>query len=477
MAITKILYMKDCGNHNPGKHLKQAIDYILVPEKTEEKLFVSGINCQTQYAYEQMKATKVQFGKTDKRQGYHIIISFEEGEVDAATAFEIVGRFADEYLKDRYEAVYAVHDNTVHIHGHIIFNSVSFVDGKKFRYEKGDWAKYIQPITNRLCEEYGLSTICVERDRAEPSATYTEWQDIKDGTYIWADMIRRDLDACILQASDFEGFLELLRSKGYEVKQNKYLTIKPPGLTRFKRCFRLGENYTEDRIRERIEMEDIRYYSENHTEARIVKVLFPYHLKRAKLTGMQRTYFAKLYRAGRLKSRPYSQAYKYRDEIRKMHRLHEQYMFLADYGIHTEEDLKRIYDELKAQRKVQTGERKQFYQEKSGYNGLWKKSDRMMELLPAERSFLSGDTFFEKEHDEYTSLTDSIEEEGYSLKELEELRTYYAGRGKLLQIQRTDLNKKIRIVESLIRETEIQKRRQDRKREIEKTQDNRNRGR
>ena len=184
MAITKILYMKDCGNHDPGKHLRQAIDYILVSEKTGENMYVSSVNCQVPYAYEQMKATKVQFGKIDKRQGYHIIISFEEGEVDAPTAFEIVGRFVDEYLKDQYQTVYAVHDNTAHIHGHIIFNSVNFLNGKKFRYEKGDWAKYIQPITNRLCDEYGLSTISVERDEAESSEKYTEWRDGRDGRFI-----------------------------------------------------------------------------------------------------------------------------------------------------------------------------------------------------------------------------------------------------------------------------------------------------
>jgi len=93
LAITKILYMKDCGNHDPGKHLRQAIDYILVSEKTGENMYVSSVNCQVPYAYEQMKATKVQFGKTDKRQGYHIILSFTEGEVDAADSVTLSGGF------------------------------------------------------------------------------------------------------------------------------------------------------------------------------------------------------------------------------------------------------------------------------------------------------------------------------------------------------------------------------------------------
>lgn len=452
MAITKILYMKDCGNHDPGKHLRQAIDYILVPEKTGEEHFISSVNCQIPYAYEQMKAVKVQFGKTDKRQGYHIIISFEEGEVDALTAFEIVGKFVNEYLKDEYQAVYAVHDNTAHIHGHIIFNSVNFLTGKKFRYEKGDWAKYIQPITNRLCDEYGLSTISVDRDEAEPSDKYMEWRDSKDGKFIWSDMIKRDLDACVLQASDFNEFVSLLQEKGYEVKQNKYFTIKPPGLTRFRRCYRLGEEYSEERLRERIEAEDIQFYQEHHTEARIVKVVIPYHLKRAKLSGMQRKYFARLYRLEKLKSRPYSQAYKYRDEIRKMHKLHEQYMFLADHEIHSEEDLLTVYDALKKRKEELSQDRSRFYKEQARYKRLWQKADRMGELTPAETTFQNGDTFFRNEHEEYLKLQEEILQEGYSFNELCKLKTFYKEKSSGHQELRKDCNKKIRIAESLIKE-------------------------
>ena len=159
MAVSKILSIGDCGNRFHEKHMKKALDYICNKEKTGDGKYVSGINCQPQYAYEQMRQTKELFGKTDKRQAYHLILSFKEGEVDADKAFELVGRFAREYLWKEYEAVYSVHNDNGHIHGHIIFNSVSFLTGRKYRYEKGDWARYIQPITNRLCEEYGLSTI------------------------------------------------------------------------------------------------------------------------------------------------------------------------------------------------------------------------------------------------------------------------------------------------------------------------------
>lgn len=169
MAISKILHIGDCGAGHSGKHLKQALDYITAPHKTRGGEWVAALNCQKENAYQQMRQTKETFSKTGQRQGYHIIISFVEGEVDAGTAFEVIGKFAREYLGKDYEALYAVHDNTEHIHGHVIFNSVSFRDGRKYRYKKGDWAKGIQPITNRLCEEYGFSTVEISGDRAGKS--------------------------------------------------------------------------------------------------------------------------------------------------------------------------------------------------------------------------------------------------------------------------------------------------------------------
>ena len=142
MAISKILHMKDSGNSFHARHLKRALDYVMNPEKTQGGRLVGAINCQTDMAFEQMMDTKKQFGKTDKRQGYHIILSFKEDEVEPDRAFEITQKFVAEYLGDAYEAVFVVHDNTDHVHSHIVFNSVSFVDGKKYRYTDN----YVNPL-------------------------------------------------------------------------------------------------------------------------------------------------------------------------------------------------------------------------------------------------------------------------------------------------------------------------------------------
>ena len=427
MAISKILHMKDSGNSFHARHLKRALDYVMNPEKTQGGRLVGAINCQADMAFEQMMDTKKQFGKTDKRQGYHIILSFKEDEVEPDRAFEITQKFVAEYLGDAYEAVFVVHDNTDHVHSHIVFNSVSFVDGKKYRYEKGDWAKYIQPITNKLCQEYGLSIIDVEDGSKEKKhENYKDWSEYREGSFVWADMIKRDLDACILQANDFSGFLELLSEKGYEVKQGKYLAVRPQGMTRFRRCKTLGENYSQEAIVERIAKEDLSFYQSQNEEkqAAIVKCYVKrYH--RAKMSGLQKRYYAKLYRIGKLKKKPYSQVWKYKDDIRKMHKLQEEYLFLVNHDIHSAEELVSVISSLTDKRKEVSAEKSRIYKARERSRELFDIADDMKELEPAEKSFLQGDEFFTDEHLQWETLKQKLLSQGYSLEEVEALRKHY----------------------------------------------------
>lgn len=176
MAITKIQCLNEAHTGNPAAHLKNALSYIQNPEKTEENVLVGSINCLPDTAFEQMMDTKVTFGKTNKRQGYHIIISFAPGEATEEQALDIVARFAQEYLKDKYEAVYAVHNDKKHMHGHIVFNSVSFETGMKHECKKGEWKHRMQPITNRLCKEYGLSIVPAEYVKEPKNLSRKEWE-------------------------------------------------------------------------------------------------------------------------------------------------------------------------------------------------------------------------------------------------------------------------------------------------------------
>ena len=427
MAISKILNMKDCGGHFHGKHLKRSLDYVMNPEKTQDGRLIGAINCQVDSAFEQMKATKRKFGKVDKRQGYHIILSFKEDEVNPDTAFEITRRFVEEYLGKSYEAVYVVHDNTAHVHSHIVFNSVSFVDGKKYRYEKGDWAKYIQPITNKLCQEYGLSIIDVDDGNKEKEhESYKDWSEYREGSFVWADMIKRDLDSCILQAGNYEQFLELLSDKGYEVKQGKYLAVKPQGMTRFRRCKTLGDMYSDEAIRERIEKEDISFYREQQKEVQPVLCKCKVRrYRRAKMSGLQKRYYAKLYRIGKLKKKPYSQVWKYRDDIRKMHKLQEQYLFLVRHKIESAEELVSVLDNLTDKKKEASKEKSKTYKAKERFKDIFDKAEQIRGLDDAESCYQSGDTFFEDEHNAWERLNTELLAQGYSVEEVESLRKKY----------------------------------------------------
>ena len=427
MAISKILNMKDCGGHFHGKHLKRSLDYVMNPEKTQDGRLVGAINCQVDSAFEQMKATKRKFGKVDKRQGYHIILSFKEDEVNPDTAFEITRRFVEEYLGKSYEAVYVVHDNTAHVHSHIVFNSVSFVDGKKYRYEKGDWAKYIQPITNKLCQEYGLSIIDVDDGNKEKEhESYKDWSEYREGSFVWADMIKRDLDSCILQAGNYEQFLELLSDKGYEVKQGMYLAVKPQGMTRFRRCKTLGDMYSDEAIRERIEKEDISFYREQQKEVQPVLCKCKVRrYRRAKMSGLQKRYYAKLYRIGKLKKKPYSQVWKYKDDIRKMHKLQEQYLFLVRHKIESAEELVSALDNLTDKKKEASKEKSKTYKAKERFKDIFDKAEQIRELDDAESCYQSGDTFFEDEHNAWERLNTELLAQGYSVEEVESLRKKY----------------------------------------------------
>ena len=427
MAISKILHMKDSGNSFHARHLKRALDYVMNPEKTQRGRLVGAVNCQADMAFEQMMDTKKQFGKTDKRQGYHIILSFKEDEVEPDRAFKITQKFVAEYLGDAYEAVFVVHDNTDHVHSHIVFNSVSFVDGKKYRYEKGDWAKYIQPITNKLCQEYGLSIIDVEDGSKEKQhENYKDWSEYREGSFVWADMIKRDLDACILQANDFSGFLELLSEKGYEVKQGKYLAVRPQGMTRFRRCKTLGENYSQEAIVERIAKEDLSFYqSQNEEKQAVIVKCYVKRYRRAKMSGLQKRYYAKLYRIGKLKKKPYSQVWKYRDDIRKMHKLQEQYLFLVRHKIESAEELVSALDNLTDKKKEASKEKSKTYKAKERFKDIFDKAEQIRELDDAESCYQSGDTFFEDEHNAWERLNTELLAQGYSVEEVESLRKKY----------------------------------------------------
>ena len=327
MAITKILYLNEAQTGNPAGHLKNALEYIQNPKKTEERVLVGSINCLPETAFEQMMDTKVTYGKTDKRQGFHIMISFVPGEATEEQAFDIVGRFAEEYLGDKYEAVYAVHNDKEHMHGHIVFNSVSFETGAKYDYRKGEWKRRMQPLTNKLCAKYGLSIMPVEYVKEPKNLSRKEWE--LEQTF--REMILADAEFCQSQATSFDHFVFLMKRIGYQFEYGKYLSIKVPGGRWYHQLDKLDERYAEDKFQLYL---DIPYGSPRF----VVKTTGAIYCKGT--NAFQMKFYRRIYQARMVEQRRFDKHAAYlAKELERMNRLQEQYLFLVKNDIKSVEGL------------------------------------------------------------------------------------------------------------------------------------------
>ena len=331
MAISKIMHMNSEKNRNPAQHLQNALEYIQNTDKTEKLLFVGSVNCPPKTAFEQMMNTKKMFQKTDKRQGYHIVLALKPGEGTPEIAYDMAKRFTEEFLGDRYEAVYAVHVDKEHIHSHIVWNSVSFLDGKKYDYKKGDWKHVIQPITNKLCREYGLSVIEAEYVKNSQNLFRKEWQFEQT----FKEMIYRDAMFCASYAGSMEHFLFLMRRLGYEFKPKEYLTVKMPGRKLYHHLDKMDEYFAEDRFKYCFEYSSMHiphFYSTD-----------PTWKKRSNMSLYQKKFYGKLYRLRMIEQkRFYVGSAKYAKDLMLFHKLQEEYLFVANNNIRTIEDLLEI---------------------------------------------------------------------------------------------------------------------------------------
>lgn len=324
MAITKILYIDGVDQGNPAKHLKQALNYIQNPDKTEERVLVGSINCLPETAFEQMMETKQIFGKTDKRQGYHIIISFPPVEATEEQAFEITRRFAEEFLGEQYEVVYSVHTDKEHKHGHIVWNSVDMQTGKKYEYKKGDWKYKIQPITNKLCKEYGLSIMPAEYSKEPKNLPRKEWEFEQT----FKEMILRDAKFCASYAGSMEHFEFLMKRLGYDFKKNEYLTVKMPGRRLYHKLEKMDEMFTQEQFgyAMKYSYKMIPYYYTKN----------PLYYKRSNMTPFQKKYYRKIYRLRMIEQkRFYVGSAKYAKDLCELQRLQDEYLLVCKNHIET----------------------------------------------------------------------------------------------------------------------------------------------
>ncbi|MCB7100529.1 relaxase/mobilization nuclease domain-containing protein [Fusicatenibacter saccharivorans] len=217
----------------------------------EECVLVGSINCLPDTAFEQMEETKNIFHKTGKRQGYHVIISFSpEEKVTSEQAMYVLEHFAKDVLGDDYEAVYAVHTDREHMHGHLIWNSVSMTTGKKYNSPKSNWKNHLQPITNKYCDELGLSIMPAEYSRNPKNISRDKWEKEMS----MKEIILRDAKMCAYAAGNVEHFKYLMKRLGYVFKKDAWMEVQAPGFRYYHKLAKLDEMFSEDMLRHYVDM-------------------------------------------------------------------------------------------------------------------------------------------------------------------------------------------------------------------------------
>ena len=378
MAITKVMHMKASSKARIGIHLEHSINYILQPKKLGEANLVGGINCLPDMAYQQMKATKQMFGKTGGRQGYHFVISLKPDEGTPEIMYDTAMRFAQEAFRGEYEALVAVHTDRNHLHAHIVINSVNMVTGYKFQYGNGDWKAYFQPITNKLCEEYGLHITPAEYSKEPTNMSRPQWEREK----LFSEWIKQDAMFCAINAESMEHFIFLLEKSGFEVKQGKHIAVKVPGMKRFKRLDTISEDFSRENLEAMFKYGDASLVAPiNHTMP-----LIP--VRKAVLTPYQRKCYARMYRLqlAERKRFTYKSAYLY-EQIRKMHELQEEYLVVVKYDVKSFADLVHLKFRLQRVDEELSKVQKELYRDRASQKRACKTAEDLIFFEASEEDY------------------------------------------------------------------------------------------
>ena len=355
MAITKILNINCATEGNPAAHLKNALEYIQNPDKTEQCHLVGSVNCLPDTAYEQMLDTKTLYGKSGKRQGFHVIISFPpEESVTPEQAKFVAEGFIGDILNGEYETVYGIHTDKEHTHVHIIWNSVNLVTGQKYNSPKGNWKHHLQPTTNKYCEMLGLEIMPAEYAKEPVNMSKEKWEYEQS----FKDYILDNARLCLSYAGSLEHFIFLMKRMGYEFKGRDYLSVSIPGMKLYHRLDKLDNIFSKEELPAILKYGYGQYYRRYNTKSIL-------YVKRANLTPLQKKYYAKMYRLGLIEKK----CYQYRSadmakEIKRMQFLQEQYLFICKNDISSVTDLMRLHDEAKQTLAEVDSRQKEIYKER-----------------------------------------------------------------------------------------------------------------
>ena len=358
MAITRLLRLKESKTGNPAQHLINNIRYICNPDKTEGGLWIGGNAGQEPATIiSTMLRNKKVWNKQDGSQGFHYVISFPpDCQISEQTASEFADDFVQELLHGEFYYVTAVHNDRHHMHVHVTFDSVAMTDGMKYHSPKKDWESRIQPITDRLCRKYHLPVL--EYEEEKKGVDYGEWRhrnmDEPQTGWTWFDVIRDDLEEGMSRADSLEDLIRFLLEEGYEVRNGKYLSVRPPGRERAVRTGRLGEGYSKEDLIQRIRNRQVMRKDEigARTYGNRVEIwnLFQDKKRRRrnwKLTPIQRQFYRRWYQTYFLRKPGWNNAARYREDIIEINRIADALAYLVRHDINDASELQTRERDLK----------------------------------------------------------------------------------------------------------------------------------
>ena len=277
--------------------LEDVLSYVSNGEKTNQKYYVTGINCNPDNAAQEFAETKIGWDKTNGVQAFHAIQSFKPGEIDAALTHQIGVELAKQMWGDRFEVVVCTHLDKDHPHNHFVVNSVSDIDGKKFDNNRKDYERF-SSLSDSLARQYGLSVI---EERSGKGRHYAEWKADQEYKPTIRSSIKEDIDYVISSSESFKEFEINLRKMGYEIKHGKHLAVRAPGGQRFIRLYKLSntDDYSEEAIRERILENSLVHFEPFYSPDIPTTVAFGGKTKETKkLKGFHALYVKYMFRMG-----------------------------------------------------------------------------------------------------------------------------------------------------------------------------------
>ena len=515
MAILKMI--STCHPTKAGNNvtLGKCIDYALNLKKTQNGLYTGATNCNKNTALNDMVQTKQFYGKdsSDKksRTGYHWTISWSpEEHVDYNTALEIVREFCENQLKD-FECVYSVHTDQAHTHCHIVFNSVNFNDGKKFRYEDGDWAKIFQPELDKLCKERGLHIL--EQDTGLSNDEYYKTQSMhqkntnkkksdsddnmnnstenkqgyynnkqnkwtgkkpykkrrgnnkyyneKKETYTKSEFIKKDIDDAILSSHNLDEFFRMLESWGYKIRHGKsekygdYFALTGRGMDRARRNYALGKGYSLESIKKRIEIKNkpLPEYGEP-VQVNFHQFIIGYvYWKKPKYNDnsiLAKKVSVLMYKKGILdKDRKRPNYYDIKNSLKKIREYENQIDLINEYNIGDMDSINAAIADVDAKISELDAKRKAVYTQRVPYKELLKTYSEMKKLEMAYYSFKNGMNEYKEQHDRYVELKSVLDKYGFSNAEIEKYQEEIKEELKHISYDKRQLKKKIAFINGI----------------------------